>query len=80
MWFVSLYATFQDHWHFMLFSAIDKDFPCKYMVQAANCELGEITTWNPLLTHRSKDFDREMCAKSDLEALQHHTLNTWYAF
>ena len=36
-------------------------------VQAANCELGEITTWNPLQIYRNKDLGKETCAKSDFE-------------
>ena len=49
-------------------------------VQAANYEIGEITTWSPLRIHRNEDWDLEMCAKSDLEPFQHHTNNILYEF
>ena len=35
-------------------------------VQAAKCEIGEITTWNRLRNHWNKDLGAEICAKSDL--------------
>ena len=49
-------------------------------VQAVNCEIGEISAWNPLRIHRNRDLDLEMCAKSDLESFRHHTTNIFYEF
>ena len=49
-------------------------------VQAANCEMGEITTWSRLQNHRNKDLDTEMFAKYDLEPFQHRTMNLLYEF
>ena len=47
-------------------------------VQAANCEISEIITWNPLRIHRNNDLDVDMCATSDLEPFQHHAINILY--
>ena len=48
-------------------------------VRAANCEIDEIATWNPLeRIHRNKGLDAEICAKSDLEPFQYHTMNLRY--
>ena len=52
-------------------------------IQAVNCEIVEIKISNPLRTHRNKDWDLEMCAKSDLEPFQHHKqitygMNVWF--
>ena len=49
-------------------------------VQAANCEIGEITTWNRLWNHWSKDLNTEICAKSDLGLFifeQTHSPGCW---
>jgi len=54
----------------------------KIWVQGANCEIDEITTWERLRSHRNKDLDLKLCAKSDLEPFQHHKLihgmNLWF--
>ena len=63
-----------------LVSITDKDFPCKYLDQAANCEIGEITTWNRVRNHWSKDLNTEICAKSDLGLFtseQKHSHGFW---
>ena len=38
-----------------------------HVIQAVNCEIGEITIWNPLRIHRNINLDTEMCANPDLD-------------